>query len=46
VLYKLSGGDFTKFAPAKKMKVSDAGIFFILMEKENFMQWYFSSINN
>jgi len=40
VLYNLCGGDVLKFSPAKKIKVSDAGIFLMLKEKENFMQWY------
>ena len=29
-----------RFSAAKKMKVSEAGIFLILKEKENFIQWW------
>jgi len=40
VLYKICDGNFTKFPSAKKMKVSEAGIYLLLKEKENFLQWW------
>lgn len=39
-MYELSGGDFTKFDSAKKMKVSEASVIMMIKEINAFKKWY------